>query len=195
VVSFRVRIKSRFLHHNYVVALLNDLLGIQSRGGCSCAGPYGHRLLRIDQEHSYAFQHEIGLGCDGIKPGWVRLNFNYFISDAVRDFLIQAVHLIAKFGHRLLTDYCFDPANGLWHHRAGPPRQPLRLRDLYYDAAGRLCYPDDRLQLGEDALAGHLAEASALLASRPDEIDQSPLRLPDDFEALRWFHLPPVCLR
>ena len=48
IVSFVVRYEGRYLHHNFVVALLNDLFGIQARGGCSCAGPYGHRLLGID---------------------------------------------------------------------------------------------------------------------------------------------------
>ena len=52
IVSFVVRFGERFLHHNYVVALLNDLFGIQARGGCSCAGPYGHRLLGIDLDTS-----------------------------------------------------------------------------------------------------------------------------------------------
>ncbi|MGZ4497058.1 MAG: aminotransferase class V-fold PLP-dependent enzyme, partial [Nocardioides sp.] len=84
IVSFVVRSPSgRYLHHNYVVALLNDLFGIQSRGGCSCAGPYGHRLLGIDLERSHEFEREITGGCEGIKPGWVRVNFNYFVSDAV----------------------------------------------------------------------------------------------------------------
>src|SRR5205085_6069013 len=70
IVSFRIYRGRRYLHHNYVVALLNDLFGIQARGGCSCAGPYGHRLLAIDSDHSHAFREEIGQGCDGIKPGW-----------------------------------------------------------------------------------------------------------------------------
>ena len=83
--SFTVRHDGRYLHHNFVVAVLNDLFGIQSRGGCSCAGPYGHRLLGIDIETSHGFEREIARGCDGIKPGWVRVNFNYFISEAVFD--------------------------------------------------------------------------------------------------------------
>src|SRR5439155_25189148 len=92
VISFVVRGPGgRYLHHNFVVALLTDLFGIQSRGGCSCAGPYGHRLLGIDIERSHAFEREITLGCEGIKPGWVRVNLNYFISDAVVDYLIAAV--------------------------------------------------------------------------------------------------------
>ena len=82
IVSFVVRAPSGdYLHHNYVVALLNDLFGIQTRGGCSCAGPYGHRLLGIDLERSHEFERQIATGCEGIKPGWVRVNFNYFIDD------------------------------------------------------------------------------------------------------------------
>ena len=107
--SFVVRSPSgRYLHHNYVVALLNDLFGIQSRGGCSCAGPYGHRLLGIDIERSHEFEREIAGGCEGIKPGWVRVNFNYFVSDAVADYLVEAVRLVARDGWRLLGDYRFD---------------------------------------------------------------------------------------
>jgi len=194
IVSFRVTVGGRYLHHNYVVALLNDLFGIQARGGCSCAGPYGHRLLAIDAEHSRAYRHEVGLGCEGIKPGWVRVNFHYFITDVVRDYLIDAVDLLARYGHRLLPDYVFDPHAGLWRHRAGPGRPPVRLADISYDATGALRYPAERAVLGEDALADHRREARALLTSRPDTIADGPTGLPDEFEALRWFHLPPHCL-
>ncbi len=73
ILSFIVkRPNGKYLHHNFVVALLSDLFGIQSRGGCSCAGPYGHRLLGIDIERSHEFEHEITQGCEGIKPGWTR---------------------------------------------------------------------------------------------------------------------------
>ena len=115
-----------------MVALLNDLFGIQARGGCSCAGPYGHRLLAIGAARSHAFRAEIGHGCEGIKPGWTRINFNYFISGTVAGYLIDAVNLTATHGYRLLTDYRFDPHTGLWRHRNGPPQPPLRLRDLHY---------------------------------------------------------------
>ena len=55
IVSFRIRHGHRYLHHELVVAMLNDLFGIQGRGGCSCAGPYGHRLLG-----EYAFDPRSG---------------------------------------------------------------------------------------------------------------------------------------
>jgi len=199
IVSFRIRHGARYLHHNFAVAVLNDLLGIQSRGGCSCAGPYGHRLLTIVAERSRAFQNEIslgcdGLGCEGIKPGWVRVNFNYFISDTVCDYLIDAVDLVAREGYRLLPDYRFDPHTGLWRHRYGTAEPPLRLADVGYDEAGRLRCPGRRQQVGEDALAGYLDQARALLAARPDRLDDGVTGLAEEFERLRWFPLPPGCL-
>ena len=197
IVSFVVRHGRSYLHHNFVVAVLNDLFGIQSRGGCSCAGPYGHRLLGIDIDRSHSFEREIARGCEGIKPGWVRVNFNYFISEAVFGYLLDAVHLVADHGHRLLPDYRFDVARGLWRHRQGPVEPPLRLDALHYDDTGRLRYPSSHAKAGDDALAGYLEEARRLLASRPEAPDPDGQALPGlsaDFEALRWFVLPPECL-
>src|SRR5690349_4304078 len=142
IVSFVVRAPTgRYLHHNFVVALLNDLFGVQSRGGCSCAGPYGHRLLGIDLERSHEFERQIAVGCEGIKPGWVRVNFNYCLSDAVVDYVVEAVRFVARHGHRFLADYRFDPASGLWRHRQGLVEPPLRLRDVGYGSDGTLTYP------------------------------------------------------
>lgn len=195
IVSFVLRSPSgRYLHHNYVVALLNDLFGIQSRGGCSCAGPYGHRLLGIDIDRSHEFEREITGGCEGIKPGWVRVNFNYFVSDAVVDYLIEAVRLIARDGWRLLGDYRFDPATGLWRHRAGVVAPPLSLRDISY-ADGRAAMPSNTATGGEQLLADHLRDGAALLAAAtgPD-LDGHPGNVSADFEHLRWFDLPASAL-
>jgi selenocysteine lyase/cysteine desulfurase len=162
IVSFVVRRDDdRYLHHNFVVAVLNDLFGIQSRGGCSCAGPYGHRLLGIDLERSWEFQREITHGCEGIKPGWTRINFNYFISEPVFDYFVQAVHLTAEFGHRLLPRYRFDATSGLWQHIDGPVEPPLRLAQLHYDNDGRLTYPVHHDRAPESALESYLDEACA----------------------------------
>jgi selenocysteine lyase/cysteine desulfurase len=186
-----------YLHHNYVVALLNDLFGIQARGGCSCAGPYGHRLLGIDLDRSHAFEREIAHGCEGIKPGWVRVNLNYFISDAVLDYVLDAVDLVAREGWKLLGDYRFDPATGLWRHRDGPGEPPASLRDVHYDAAdGAMRYPHHDDRLPESALRDHLADARAILAAAPTaSLDETALAgVSTDFETLRWFSLPPACL-
>ncbi|MBP2048206.1 selenocysteine lyase/cysteine desulfurase [Streptomyces griseochromogenes] len=196
IVSFRIRHRDgSHLHHNFVVALLNDLFGIQARGGCSCAGPYGHRLLAIDAATSHALLDEVARGCDGIKLGWIRLNFNYFISDAVRDYLVDAVDLIATHGHRLLPDYRFDPHTGQWHHHAGAAGRLLRLTDVRFAADGRITAPAaPRRRLSEDALAGQLDRARELLRSRSGRLDEGPTGLSEDFERMRWFPLPPVCL-
>ena len=193
IVSFTIRHEGRYLHHNFVVALLNDLFGIQSRGGCSCAGPYGHRLLGIDIETSHAFEREISRGCEGIKPGWIRVNFNYFISEAVFDFLVRAVALVAREGWRLVPWYRFEPATGLWRHAAGSPEPPLSLDDISYDAAG-LHYPAHRHHEPESSLAEYLAEAERIFADPVAALGPPPepktLTVGTDFESLRWFWLP-----
>lgn len=195
IVSFVVRSPSgRYLHHNYVVALLNDLFGIQSRGGCSCAGPYGHRLLGIDIDRSHEFEREITGGCEGIKPGWIRVNFNYFLSDTVADYLVEAVRMVARDGWRLLGDYRFDTTSGRWRHRKGLVEPPISLRAISYEG-GVVSMPSERMTGGEDLLAQHLEDAAAILAAAtgPD-LDEHPGQVSADFEHLRWFDLPPGCL-
>jgi selenocysteine lyase/cysteine desulfurase len=193
IVSFVVRHDNRYLHHNYVVALLNDLFGIQSRGGCSCAGPYGHRLLGIDIETSHEFEREITRGCEGIKPGWVRVNFNYFINEVVFEYILDAVELIARDGWRLLPHYRFDPATGLWHHVGRQAEAPISLHDIRYGADG-MRYKAHRRQEPESRFADYLSEAQTLM-QRPPSPAASPQRAADlvvggDFEGLRWFLLP-----
>ena len=195
VISFRVRHGARYLHHNFVVALLNDLFGIQARGGCSCAGPYGHRLLAIGPARSHAFRAEIGHGCDGVKPGWTRVNLNYFISPATADYIAAAVGLIAADGYRLLPAYRFDPRTGLWPHAAWPPRPQLTLSDVSFGPDGEMDYPRRRGHAGEEAFPGYLQLARAILAARPARLDDEPTGMPPEFEALRWFPLPRACLQ
>lgn len=198
IVSFVVRRPAgRYLHHNFVVAVLNDLFGIQARGGCSCAGPYGHRLLSIDLDRSHEFEREITHGCEGIKPGWVRVNFNYFVSEAVFSYVVSAVALIADHGYRLLPHYRFDTTSGRWHHEGGAVEPPLRLSMLAYDDQGRLTYPAVHERASEADLARYLDEAHALLEALPED-PGPPAGAADgisaDFRALQWFDLPAVCL-
>jgi selenocysteine lyase/cysteine desulfurase len=201
ILSFVVRRpRGRYLHHNFVVAVLNDLFGIQSRGGCSCAGPYGHRLLGIDLDRSHRFEQEIVAGCEGIKPGWVRVSFNYFISEATFDYIVQAVHLVARHGASLLPHYRFDPLTGLWRHRGGLVEPPLRLAQLSYDTGGRLRYPSRHERAPEGCLAEYLRQAEDLFAElgrQPDSAyaeSAATGRVSSGFESLRWFDLPDVCL-
>ena len=191
IVSFIVGHEDGHLHHNFVVALLNDLFGIQSRGGCSCAGPYGHRLLGIDLDQSHEFEREISRGCEGIKPGWVRLSFNYFIAEATFEYLLAAVHLIADEGYKLLPFYRFEPGSGLWRHHQKRVAPPMSLFDISY-ASGEMEYEIRRQKGSRSDLGRYLDEARWLCTDA--ELNPPPmLGLPDttsDFEHLRWFPYP-----
>lgn len=193
IVSFVVRHRQRYLHHNYVVTLLSDLFGIQARGGCSCAGPYGHRLLGIDLSTSHEFEQEILAGCEGIKPGWVRVNFNYFISETMFDYLLKAVLWVADHGWKLLPMYDFEPHSGLWRIRDRAPMRVRRLQDLRFDSG----YPYHRsrhVTEPESILPQYLEEADRILEStlrgyRYEGVEEGPVLSPH-FQSLRWFSLP-----
>jgi selenocysteine lyase/cysteine desulfurase len=190
IVSFVVKHAGQYLHHNFIVAVLNDLFGIQSRGGCSCAGPYGHALLGIDDEHSAEISHEVGLGCEGIKPGWVRVNFNYFISSTVFEFITEAVNLVAMYGWKLLPWYRFDVGTAEWVHVDGRGDAPFSLFDVSYED-GTLQYDDEPAHIPDTELATYLEQARTLF----DSIDpttgpsQPPVEATASFEDLRWFLL------
>ncbi|RPI15028.1 MAG: aminotransferase class V-fold PLP-dependent enzyme [Lysobacterales bacterium] len=118
IVSFNLRDpRGRYLHPKFVTVLLNDLFGIQSRAGCSCAGPYGHRLLGIDRPTSELYRDWVRKGYHGIKPGWCRVGFHYTMDEAEAGFVMDAVEFVADHGHRFLVLYAFDAATGTWSHR------------------------------------------------------------------------------
>jgi selenocysteine lyase/cysteine desulfurase len=202
IVSFVVRHDEGFLHHNFVVALLNDLFGIQARGGCSCAGPYGHRLLGIDVSTSSRFECAIIGGVEGIKPGWVRVNFNYFVAEPVFEFLLAAVHWVANHGYKLLPHYAFDIATGQWRNKRGHAEAAMRLSDLTY-RSGKLEYRSRRATEPEWALAAYLDDAEHIAeqavrefrtarewASLPPSYNEPDPELRGAVERLRWFPLP-----
>jgi hypothetical protein len=116
IVSFNIRHGDLYLHPKLATRLLNDLFGIQSRAGCSCAGPYGHRLLHIGQEVSTRYRRLIQRGCDGIKPGWVRVCLHYSMDQADFEYICRAVEFLAESGPLFLPLYRFDMRTGAWDH-------------------------------------------------------------------------------
>jgi selenocysteine lyase/cysteine desulfurase len=118
VISFNIRTTAgSYLHHKFVTALLNDLFGIQSRAGCSCAGPYGHRLLNIGNETSERYRDAVQNGYCGLKPGWCRVGLHWVMDDAEADYVIDAVLFIANYGDLFLDLYQFDLHSGTWTHK------------------------------------------------------------------------------
>jgi selenocysteine lyase/cysteine desulfurase len=169
IVSLQVMNGNEPLHYAFVTALLNDLFGIQARGGCSCAGPYGHALLGIDRETSHKLSEEVDKGNSLARPGWVRLNFNYFIDDETFDYLLSAVELVAEHGARLLPYYRYDQASGAWTYRGKQLPLPVSLGDcaLTGEQAGT---GDTRTAV---PLSASLAAGAAILHDPPG-VDSHP---------------------
>ncbi|MCM2561631.1 aminotransferase class V-fold PLP-dependent enzyme [Lutimaribacter sp. EGI FJ00015] len=183
IFSFNIRVKGKYLHHNYVVALLNDLFGIQARGGCSCAGPYGHELLSIDLETTERHQEAVSRGHSAFRPGWARLGINWFFSEEDVDRMARAIRFIAENGLALLPLYRLDVTGGVW--RANRPLDdgpPSSLSALWSGTqAMRADLPDF------DAC---LAEAADLVRAAAKQPMPDRPALPPDEDALRWFWLP-----
>jgi selenocysteine lyase/cysteine desulfurase len=166
---------TKCLHHNFVVALLNDLFGIQARGGNSCAAPYSHRLLGISGADEAALERAVEAGSHGAKPGWTRLSFGWYDSDDTLTFAINAVSFIASQGWKFLNDYTFDPSSGTWTSLAGKPTL-MSLTDP----------PNASATLPESVRPSYLDMAMSL-ANGPHA---SAAMAPTPFEAIRWFWLP-----
>ncbi|MFT4767576.1 MAG: selenocysteine lyase/cysteine desulfurase [Glaciecola sp.] len=184
IFSLRITHESLELHYGFVVALLNDLFGIQARGGCSCAGPYGHRLLNLSEHQSAALDQQIVQGHVALRPGWVRLSFNYFIGDAEFDYLLSALELIAQHGHKLLASYCLDQQSGLWRHRDEIRVLPVQLDPANTDDSAsprQVSIPDFAALLHEAQKILQAGASAEQLADASLEYGQHPC---DD---LRWF--------
>jgi len=111
VISFNIK----DLNYNMGVKLLNDRFGIQTRGGCSCAGTYGHLLMGIDKETSHKIVQQIEQGDDSDKPGWIRLSIHPTTSDEEVAYIINAIKDLATHYQDWQKDYIF--VNGHCHHR------------------------------------------------------------------------------
>ncbi|XP_067945112.1 probable cysteine desulfurase, partial [Watersipora subatra] len=88
---------SKLIHHNFIATLLNDLYGIQTRGGCACAGPYGEALLGINAQYFISY-FKNGIG----GPGFCRLNLPFTMSEEELSFTLEAVRDVSEYGWRLL---------------------------------------------------------------------------------------------
>jgi selenocysteine lyase/cysteine desulfurase len=132
VISFLVRGpadakgRSRFLHNSFVCAVLNDVFGVQVRGGCACAGPYALHLLGIDTAASAALETLLLDQAEVMRPGFVRLSLPYFASDAEVEYALAAVHAVADHGWRMLPLYRLDAKTGEWRHKARARSFPER---------------------------------------------------------------------
>ncbi|MES0824407.1 aminotransferase class V-fold PLP-dependent enzyme [Ruegeria sp. SCP11] len=111
IYSFLVRDNSgQPVHQQLFTRMLSDIYGIQARGGCACAGPYAHRLLGIDRATSDELHAALSAGEEMKKPGWVRLNFSYLMSEETVQFIIDSVNDLSRRTEEFVPFYSADPA-------------------------------------------------------------------------------------
>ena len=182
IFSLRFKHGERDLHHGFVTALFNDLFGIQMRGGCSCAGPYGHYLLGIDMSHSDQLSKLVKSGYGCFKPGWVRFNLNYFISEDELNYIFQAIKLISEYGYLLLPYYQLDQASGIWRYQG-------QLRDYVCCLADVNFIDQPKKATGQrrKALVEYLIEGLHDLKTVQCDWQQYECCFPAGVEEHRWF--------
>lgn len=119
------------LHFNLAVRLLNDHYGIQVRGGCSCAGTYGHYLLHVDYYTSNKITSKINHGDLSEKPGWIRMSIHPTMSDSELDYLISSVRDVATNWEKMENDYNYVAARNEYFHKDVPPKLPNDYNDWF----------------------------------------------------------------
>ncbi len=121
IFSFQVRDgQGAPIHHQFFTRLLSDLTGVQARGGCACAGPYGHRLLGLGKADSDATMAALERGEETAKPGWVRLNLSALMTDEKADLIVQAVDDLARIAQDYAARYSVDTSTARFKARALP---------------------------------------------------------------------------
>ncbi len=105
------------IHYNLVVKILNDRFGVQSRGGCSCAGTYGHYLLHVDPQHSKTITDKIDAGDLSEKPGWVRISLHPTTTNEEVNYITDALAQIEKNIAIWENDYAYDQHSNEYHHK------------------------------------------------------------------------------
>ncbi|XP_046395677.1 uncharacterized protein LOC124162951 [Ischnura elegans] len=216
IFSFVVRHpRGIFLHHNFICAVLNDVFGVQARGGCACAGPYAQDLLGIDEklaaeyeavlledsrlDRTHLRRHEESSNFEMLRPGFTRISLPYFMSEEEVAFILEALKMVATEGWKLLPQYTLRPETGEWRHHSN-----MVFKDRKWLSSIR--YTDGKMTLGDqkgsssmsslpqdyaDCLqtARGIFNKARKMAQRFPLADQS-VMFDEKTERLRWFMLP-----
>jgi len=127
VVSFIVK----GAHYNLIVKILNDRFGVQTRGGCSCAGTYGHLLLHVDKARSYEILSLIRSGNLLCKPGWIRLSIHPTMTNAEIDFIMDAIEMTASCFREWMKDYIYDPGSNKYSFKGMEAKEQGRVENWF----------------------------------------------------------------
>ena len=105
------------MHYNLGVKILNDRFGIQTRGGCSCAGTYGHFLLHVDQQESNELIKKIDEGCVIERPGWIRMSIHPTSTDEEVVFICNSIKELAENIDNWKNDYEYNGLTNEFVHK------------------------------------------------------------------------------
>ncbi|HEX8269159.1 MAG TPA: aminotransferase class V-fold PLP-dependent enzyme [Flavobacterium sp.] len=119
------------LHFNLGVKILNDRFGIQTRGGCSCAGTYGHYLLHVDQEKSHLLTCEISSGNLIQKPGWIRMSIHPTTTNDEVRFVCESIKSLAANHKEWAVDYQYNPSTNEFVHKQAPGVEKLLVAEWF----------------------------------------------------------------
>ncbi|HLF35657.1 MAG TPA: aminotransferase class V-fold PLP-dependent enzyme, partial [Cyclobacteriaceae bacterium] len=119
------------IHHNLIAKMLNDVFGIQARGGCSCAGTYGHYLLDVDWETSHDITRHIDHGDFSMKPGWIRISLHPTMTDAELNFIIQSIADISINSSKYINDYQYDSLTNEFIHKNNQADNDAKVHDWF----------------------------------------------------------------
>ncbi|XP_062197639.1 uncharacterized protein LOC133900497 isoform X2 [Phragmites australis] len=169
------------LHGRFVAKLLNDLFGIQARGGCACAGPYGHALLGVGEELSLRIRSAIVKGYHGVKPGWTRVSFAYYLSREEFRYILAAIEFVAAHGHRFLPLYGFDWATGNWAFRRWTFKHHV-MREELLRGHGSSAIDVDYDKVPTKEAGNHAADVSDKFESYLESATKIALSLPDSYD-------------
>lgn len=202
----------RFLHHNFVAAVLNDVFGIQARGGCACAGPYAMDLLGLDEKTAKIIEDLIAEDSrldrthlrrtreyshrEILRPGFVRLNLPYFMDNECLQFVLEAVRMTAECAWMLLPQYLFNPETAEWRQRHFQTFKDRKWLGHISYQSGKMEYHEPKQNIKgplPDSYQDCLMKATNIF----EDAKRLRLKIPDqsalfDEEAskCRWFVLP-----
>ena len=200
IFSFLISFNQKFFHPNYISALLNDIFGIQSRPGCSCASTYGQYLLGIKDSDLKNIEQITCTGKEIFRPGYTRLNLPYFYPDYVIDYILDAIIFIAEHAYKFLPLYAFKIESGRFYHRNEDTKKKW-LNDILFSNDSKIIIPDfieekDKKFISKERLEEMMDEAKKLVEEkninmlRKNVIGKSKINLLQLFEneeKYRWF--------
>merc|ERR1719412_37934 len=202
-----------FLHHNFVCALLNDLFGIQARGGCACSGPYAQHLMgmnnvlakeyealllednRLDRTHLRRGYQECSQ-YEFLRPGFSRLNLPWFATNEEIEYIYEALNFVADYGWKFMPQYIFNHETGEWKHHTNQVFKERKWLGNFDFKGGQVSFNHTKNEEISDTFKDIMSKAHELLkdmtkmAMKMQIPDQSLLFQDPKAAKLRWILLP-----